>query len=175
MIKELRPENRKSQGTVFQEAIALFFGCSLWLLIHYWIGVSSATAFLAAGLVAAFAVYWIPPRPHESYLRWSLENLFFIVGFYLAFWKILTLLLQPFLASPLARLQVYLAMWKIPDMLRLRIPYAITIGFSLFVFFSIGYWVLKMFGYKPRISVARWLWSSFLWALCLSFLGGLGG
>jgi hypothetical protein len=149
MTEEVSREDGKTQEWILQMAITLFLGFGLWLLIHSWLGMPPAEAFLVAGVLAAIAVYWIPPRPREGYLRWSLENLFFIVGFYLAF-------------------------WKIPALLHLWIPYAVGLGLSLFVFFSMVYGVLKLLGYERRVNLANWLMRSLLWALYLSMLGSLG-
>ncbi len=145
MAEKVKQEQRRTQEWILQMAITIFLGISLWLFIP----LPSAEAFLAAGLLAAIAAYWIPPKPRESYLRWILENLFFIIGFYLAF-------------------------WKVPTLLHRWISYSAALGLSLFVFFSIVYWVLKMLGYERQVNLTSWLVQSLLWAFYLSMLGSLG-
>ena len=68
----------------------------LWLLIlmvgasalETTYGLSEANAFLLSGLVACLAVYWIPPFPKESYVRWILTNSLVLIGGFLFLFKI---------------------------------------------------------------------------------------
>lgn len=145
MAEEIKQEDEKTQERVLQMALTLFLGFGLWLLLHNWVGLPSAEAFLAAGLVAAIAVYWIPPKPREGYWGWAAEKLFFVIGFYLAF-------------------------WKVPALLQQWMSYAVALGLSLFVFFSMAYGVLKMLGHDRRVNLAGWLMWSLLWAFYLSML-----
>jgi hypothetical protein len=52
----------------------------------------TAEALLIGFLVAHAIGYWLPPKPKENYFRWMLDFGIFMVGFYLALFKIPALL-----------------------------------------------------------------------------------
>ncbi len=139
MVEEVKSKAEIYDERGLQYAITLFAGFGLWLVIHYWVGLSSATAFLVAGLAAALLVYWIPPNPLGGYLRWSVQSFLIVIGFYLAF-------------------------WKVPIFLRQWITYPIAFGLSLCIYFAIASWVLKRPG--RRFNVTDLLMWGFLALSC---------
>jgi phosphate/sulfate permease len=70
MAGEVRQEDRKTHEWILQIAITLFLGFSLWLLIHNWLGMPSAEAFLVVGLVAAWRLRWGAGDAGRSALCW---------------------------------------------------------------------------------------------------------
>lgn len=45
--------------------------------------ISEASGFLVLGFLAILVVYWIPPIPKETYLRWIITYSVFLFGFFL--------------------------------------------------------------------------------------------
>jgi hypothetical protein len=132
LAKGIKLIEEKSKAEAYDErilqwAITFFVGLVLWLLIYYWLRLSSAAeAFLVAGLVAAHLVYLIPPRPLGGYLRWLVESFLIVIGF-------------------------YLALWKVPIFLQRWIAYPVAFGLSLFICFAIASLALRRPGKRFNI------------------------
>jgi hypothetical protein len=50
--------------------------------------IGEAKAFLVSGFVAVLAIYWIPPIPAESYVRWIATHTVLLFGVFLFLFKI---------------------------------------------------------------------------------------
>ena len=131
--------------------VTIFMGFGSWMLIdeivvNERLGLPSAETFLAAALAAAIFLLFLSPREHESFLWSASEDLFFIISFYLAF-------------------------WKIPVFLRPMVSIGIGRALCLIGFFIVTYVALKIAGYERRAHLLSWLCWSLFWVLYLLMLG----
>ena len=92
MSEELRKENHPVAERGRAEFLTTGLAIGLWQLLHLSELLPTVEALLAGFLVAYAIGYWLPPKPKENYFRWMLDFGIFIVGFYLAFFKIPALL-----------------------------------------------------------------------------------
>jgi drug/metabolite transporter (DMT)-like permease len=69
------------------ELLTTGIGASFTAILPAWGVLHVAEAILVGWSVAFIVGYWLPPRPQESYVRWVLESITLVIGFYLAFFK----------------------------------------------------------------------------------------
>lgn len=79
-LAKLLPERWDSENLDIR--VMLFTGLIVLpaVVMRPMLGLSDSIVFVLSGLVAILAVYWVPPTPKQSYIRWILTHLVLIGG-----------------------------------------------------------------------------------------------
>ena len=151
MPEEAKQKVRKSREWISNLVLSLFAGFASWglideIVVNEHFRLPSAETFLAGMFAGAIMVFLISSKWRGGGLWWASKNLFFITGFYLAFWKV-PVLLRPWMSPGIGR------------------------GLALIVFFGVVYGALKISGLERRVNLTFWLIWSLFWTLFLLMLG----
>ncbi len=151
MPEEAKPKVRNFREWIGNLVVSLFTGFASWdlideIVVNEHLGLPSAETSLAAMLAGAIVVFVLSSKWRGGGLWWASKNLFFIIGFYLAFWKV-PILLRPWMSPGIGR------------------------GLALVVFFGAVYAALKISGLERRVNLTFWLIWSLFWTLFLLLLG----
>ena len=106
------------------EWLTTILAVALMSLLSRWELMLDAEAMLVGFSVAYAVSYWLPPRPAEGYGRWTLWRILVIVG-------------------------VYLAFYKIPPLLKPRLPFVLAYALPLLALFAAFYLARRRWAKKP--------------------------